>query len=212
MRDTQHSLLRGLYLITPDVSDLGTLQAAVSPVLGAASVVQLRCKSESAAIRLAQAQWLRAASAECGVLMIVNDDVVLAHAVAADGVHLGREDGGIEAARAVLGAGAIIGASCYADFERARQAWDAGATYVAFGAVFASPTKPNAARAPLSLFGQARTAGMLSVAIGGITPETIGSVVEAGADMAAVISGIYEADDPVHAAAMCAAAFHPSEK
>lgn len=211
MRDPLHTALRGLYLITPDVSDLSMLQAAVTPVLGAAAVVQLRCKSESAAMRLAQAQWLRAASADCSVPMIVNDDVALAQAVGADGVHLGRDDGGIEAARAVLGPGAIIGASCYADFARARQAWAAGATYVAFGAVFPSPTKPKAARAALSLFGQARLEGMLSVAIGGITPETIGSVVEAGADMAAVISGIYEADDPVFAAAMCAAAFHSSE-
>ena len=202
---------RGLYLITPDVSSLAELRAAVEPVLAFAVMIQLRCKSNQSATRRAQAQWLRTATVARSIPLIVNDDVELGLAVAAEGVHLGREDGSIQAARLALGDQAIIGASCYDDFALAERAWQDGADYVAFGAVFPSPTKPDAACAPLSLFQRARDADMHSVAIGGITPETIGSVVAAGADMTAVISGIYEAVDPQRAAALCAAAFNSNQ-
>lgn len=209
MRNARQTLPRGLYLISPEVDSVAALRAAVGPVLAHASMIQSRCKSKVPGEPLRQAQWLRAESARLGIPLIVNDDVALAVAVSAEGVHLGRDDGAIAHAREALGASAWIGASCYADFARAVEAWQAGADYVAFGAVFASPTKPLAATAPLDLFQRARAAGMHSVAIGGITPETMDAVVGAGADMAAVISGIYAADDPARAAAMCAAAFKP---
>lgn len=207
MRKPDPRLRRGLYLISPDVASVKELQKLLLPVLGSAVLVQLRCKSATTAARLAQAECLRAATIDQGIPLIINDDVALAQAVAADGVHLGREDGAIAAARETLGPDAIIGASCYGDFALAQSAIALGADYTAFGAVFPSPTKPLAPAAPLGLFKRASQAGMHSVAIGGITPETIDSVVEAGAGMAAVISGIYDAVDPIAAAARCAGAF-----
>src|SRR6185312_14152545 len=105
------------------------------------------------------------------VPLIVNDDVALAFAVGAAGVHLGRDDDDVAAARAALGAGAIIGVSCYDSLERARAAAAAGADYVAFGAFFPSPTKPQAVRASLDLLRQSATLGVPRVAIGGITPD-----------------------------------------
>ena len=207
MRKSDPRLRRGLYLISPDVASVTELQKLVLPVLGSAALIQLRCKTATARARLAQAEYLRAATVDQGIPLIINDDVALALAVAADGVHLGREDGAIAVARESLGNDAIIGASCYGDFALAQSAIASGADYVAFGAVFPSPTKPLAPTAPLGLLKQASEAGMHSVAIGGITPETIDSVVDAGADMAAVISGIYDAVDPVAAAARCAGAF-----
>ncbi len=207
VRESSVHVPRGLYLITPATDSLSALQSAVLPVYTQAVLIQLRCKSPDARLCKAQAEWLRMLTLEHGIPFIVNDDIELAFAVRADGVHLGREDGAIETARRALGAEAMIGASCYNDFALAEAAWQRGANYVAFGAVFGSPTKPQAPRASLDLFKQARAAGMHSVAIGGITPETIDKVVEAGADLAAVISGIYAAADPAIAAAHCAAAF-----
>jgi thiamine-phosphate pyrophosphorylase len=138
---------------------------------------------------------LRAATREFGALLIVNDSLPLALDVEADGVHLGGEDGDLAAARAALGDDGILGASCYADFEHARAAARSGADYVAFGAVFASPTKPRAVRADLSLFARCRAElGLPACAIGGITRENAAAVVAAGADMLAVISDIFQAD------------------
>ena len=118
----------------------------------------------------------------------------------ADGVHLGRDDGDIAAARARLGEHAILGASCYDQLPLARAAIAAGADYVAFGAVCPSATKPNAVRAPLSLFADSATLGAPRVAIGGITPANAGEIVAAGADMLAVIGGVFDAEDPLAAA------------
>ena len=124
------------------------------------------------------------------MLFIVNDDLELARAVQADGVHLGADDGDLAAARAAL-PNALIGASCYADLERARAAVGQGADYIAFGSVFASPTKPQAVRAPLGLFAQAQTLGVPTVAIGGITRANCAEVRTAGAHACAVISDLF---------------------
>ena len=104
------------------------------------------------------------------------------------------------AARAALGDGALVGASCYDDIARARRAVAFGATYVAFGAFFPSPTKPNARRADPALLDAAASLGVPRVAIGGITPDNAPSLVAAGADLVAVIGGVFEAPDPVAAA------------
>ena len=140
---------------------------------------------------------LRDACAETGVAFIVNDDARLAHALHADGVHLGEHDGGIPEARTLLGDAAIIGISCYDDLQRARDAAAAGADYIAFGAFFPSPTKPNARRASPALLRDSADLGIPRVAIGGITPDNARPLVEAGADLIAVISGIFDAPDPV---------------
>ena len=195
--------LRGLYALTPETPDAADCLARVEAALrGGVRIVQYRDKSADAARQRATAQALRALTRDAGALLIVNDSLPLALAVDADGVHLGGDDGDLAAARRALGPGRILGASCYADFERARAAARAGADYVAFGAVFASPTKPHAVRADLALFGRCRDELCVpSCAIGGITRDNAAAVVAAGADLLAVISDIFQADDAAAIAA-----------
>jgi thiamine-phosphate pyrophosphorylase len=191
---------RGLYLVTPDMPDTGPLLARVRPLLPHAACLQYRNKAADAALRSEQAAALADAARIAGVPFIVNDDVELAARVKADGVHLGEHDGPIAGARARLGRDAIVGVSCYDDPERARAAAEAGADYLAFGAFFPSPTKPNARRATPALLREARHLGLPLVAIGGITPDNAAPLVDAGADLLAIVSGVFDAPDPVAAA------------
>src|SRR5205814_9823030 len=131
---------------------------------------------------------------EFGVPVIINDDVQLALELGAGGAHLGRDDGDLGRARARLGS-RILGASCYNDLALARAAVAAGADYVAFGSMFASPTKPQAVRAPLGLFREAKPLGIPLVAIGGITLDNAPQLIAAGADLLAVLSDLFEARD-----------------
>ena len=195
------SPLQGLYGIT-DGAPLPQLQSSVEAAIrGGARLIQYREKSADAVRRTAEARTLRELCRGHGVLFMVNDDVELAAAVGADGVHLGKDDGQIDEARVRLGPRAIIGVSCYDSLERASQAAHDGADYVAFGSFFASSSKPAAVRAPLSLLTEARSRlGIPLCAIGGITPANGGELVRAGADMLAVIQGLFGAAD-VQAAA-----------
>jgi thiamine-phosphate pyrophosphorylase len=191
--------LRGLYAITPETqntADAANGLARVRAILrGGARIVQHRDKSGDVARQREMAMALRALTRDFGALLIVNDSLPLALAVEADGVHLGGDDGDLAVAREALGQDRILGASCYANFDRARAAARAGADYVAFGAVFASPTKPRAVRADLGLFRRCRDElGVPACAIGGITLDNAASVVAAGADMLAVITDIFQAD------------------
>ncbi|HDS1558521.1 thiamine phosphate synthase [Stenotrophomonas sp. TWI169] len=189
---------RGVYLITPDEPDTARLLARTAPLLAAgATWLQYRNKTASDALRLEQATALQALCAEHGVPLIVNDDPVLARAVGAAGVHLGGTDGDIASARALLGADAIIGASCYDQLANAEAAAAAGASYVAFGAFFPTTTKITTSRAHIDLLRQSAALGVPRVAIGGLTPDNVGPLIEAGADLVAVVSGIYAAADPV---------------
>ncbi|GHC00429.1 thiamine phosphate synthase [Thermomonas carbonis] len=190
----------GLYLITPDDPDPARLLARTTPLLPFASCLQLRNKVMDAAQLRDAGRSLRDACSDASVPFIVNDDAALAAELGADGVHLGEEDGGIALARALLGDAAIIGASCYDDIERARRLAAEGADYLAFGAFFPSPTKPQARRASLQLLRDSAGLGLPRVAIGGITPDNGGSLVTAGADLIAVISGVFDAPDPIAAA------------
>jgi len=194
------TLRTGLYLITPDDPDGERLLARTLPLLPFASCLQLRNKVMEADALRAVGSLLRDACAQAGVVFIVNDDPRLAHALAADGVHLGEHDGAIVEARTLLGDGAIIGASCYDELQRAREAVAAGADYVAFGAFFPSTTKPGARRATIDLLRDSAGLGVPRVAIGGITPDNARPLVDAGADLVAVISGVFDAADPVAAA------------
>jgi thiamine-phosphate pyrophosphorylase len=193
--------LRGLYAITPALADTEALAARVEQCLtGGALLLQYRAKHAPADLALAQARRLAALCRAHGVPFVVNDSIELALACGADGVHLGRDDAEARTARRAFPRG-IVGVSCYADPERARAAAAAGADYVAIGSVFASTTKPGAVRAPLELLARAREAGGLPVvAIGGITPHNAAQAIAAGADMLAVISAVFEAED-VRAAA-----------
>lgn len=195
-----NTLRRGLYAITPDEPSTERLLARVEPVLAAgASCLQYRNKVASRALRHEQAVPLLALCRRHGVPMIVNDDAELAAVIGADGVHLGGDDGDPARARMRLGAGAIIGVSCYDSLERAVTATSRGASYVAFGSFHPSSTKPHARRADRSLLGASSSLGAPRVAIGGITPANAHALVAAGADLVAVISGIFDAADPTAA-------------
>jgi thiamine-phosphate pyrophosphorylase len=176
-------------------------------VLDYAVLVQYRNKSVDAAARRKQAEALMHLCRRASVPLIVNDDLALTQAIDAEGVHLGEHDGDIAAARALLGPQALIGASCYDDLNRAHAAAAAGASYLAFGAFFPSSTKPNARRATLELLRDSAALGLPRVAIGGITPDNARSLVEAGADLLAVISGVFDAADPRAAARAYRACF-----
>jgi thiamine-phosphate pyrophosphorylase len=202
-----HGMPSGLYLITPDETDDARLLARVEPVLAHAVCLQYRNKRAAAAQRARQAGALRDACARRGIPFIVNDDASLAASVGADGVHLGEHDGAIAAARALLGNDATIGVSCYDDIDLAGIAAAQGADYLAFGAFFPSPTKPRARRASLDQVRAARRLELPLVAIGGITPDNAPALVAAGIDLVAVISGVFEAADPVAAARAYSACF-----
>ncbi|AKK68714.1 thiamine phosphate synthase [Xanthomonas translucens] len=199
---------RGIYLITPDEADGERLLARVAPLLGHGPTwLQYRNKRADTAQRLAQATALQALCAQAGVPLIVNDDVALAQAVGAAGVHLGEDDGDLAAARAALGADALIGASCYDDLTLARAAAAAGASYVAFGAFFATRSKLTTRRADPGLLRDAAALGLPRVAIGGVMPDNGHALVSAGADLLAVISGVFDADDSRAALAAYRACF-----
>lgn len=197
----------GLYAITPDETDTPRLLARVDAALAAGvALLQYRNKRIEPAARRPQAEALRALCERYAVPLIVNDDWRLAAEIGADGAHLGEHDGELRAARKALGPAAILGASCYDSLDLARDAVDAGASYVAFGAFFPSPTKPHARRASLGLLRDTAAWGVPRVAIGGITPDNGRVLAEAGCELLAVISGVFDAADPaaaVHAYHRC---------
>lgn len=189
---------RGVYLITPDEADTARLLARTAPLLATgATWLQYRNKTADAALQLQQATALQALCAQHAVPLIINDDPLLARAAGAAGVHLGGTDGDIGAARALLGPAAIIGASCYDQLANAERAVAAGASYVAFGAFFATATKVTSSRATVDLLRQSAVLGVPRVAIGGLSPDNVGPLIDAGADLVAVVSSVFAADDPV---------------
>ena len=190
-------VIKGLYALTPDSTDTADLLRRVRLALsGGVRVLQYRNKIANPALRLTQAQALRAVTREFGVTLIVNDDAQLAARVDADGVHLGATDGEIKTARALLGNNRLIGVSCYNQLSLAHSAVLAGADYVAFGACYSSGVKPDAAVATLDLLRDARAElSVPIVAIGGISAENGAVLVQAGADALAVISAVFDAAD-----------------
>jgi thiamine-phosphate pyrophosphorylase len=207
--------LTGLYLLTND-SRTGADALAdkvAAAIRGGVSLVQYRDKGPDTARRHSEALALRQLTRAAGIPLLINDDIALAAAVGADGVHLGRDDGDITTARAALPAGSLVGVSCYNEFERAREAAAAGADYVAFGSFFASPTKPHAPRAEPGLLRRARQElAVPTVAIGGISPENGAALVAAGADMLAVIDAVFGAVDITAAASAFSRCFDLPEE
>jgi len=202
--------LAGLYALTPDLADTAALSARTDLALsGGASAIQYRNKDASAELRLQQATSLRALCSARGAIFIVNDDVELARAVGADGVHLGRDDASVAAARARLGPAAIVGVSCYDELARAEAAIAAGSDYIAFGSFYPSRVKPNAVRPSLRLIteAKARWPEISIVAIGGINAANATPLIAAGADAVAVISALYDAPDVLLAARALVACF-----
>lgn len=184
--------IAGLYAITPDLADTELLcQMVDASILGGARIVQYRNKVADEKLRLQQASALLEICRKNQVPLIINDHVELCLSIDADGVHIGGDDGNIAAIKNMIGEDKLLGVSCYGEFARAEAAEKAGADYVAFGACFASNTKPNAPRAELSLFNQVKPLNIPSVAIGGITLQNAHLAKQAGADAIAVIGELF---------------------
>ena len=205
--------LRGLYAITdPRFQDSDDLAGAVaSAIAGGARIVQYRDKSTDHIRRLLEAREILAVCRDAGVPLLINDDLELAMAIGADGVHLGQGDGDPVEARRRLGPNRLLGVTCHDRLELAQEAAALGADYVAFGSFFPSTIKPEAVPAEIGLLHRAaRETGLPVVAIGGISPENGAALVAAGADMLAVISAVFGAQDVEAAARAFQPAFEPS--
>ena len=191
--------IKGLYAIT-DTANLSSelMLTRTEEILRAgAKLLQYRNKQANENTRIAEAEQLLDLCRKYSVPLIINDDISLAVQIGADGVHLGKTDSSIANARERLGNKAMVGCSCYNDLDRAQLVSKSGADYIAFGAFFPSPTKPGAAHATADIIQTAKQKFDLPVvAIGGITPENGQSLIAAGADMLAVISGLYASNDP----------------
>ena len=191
---TKKNALHGLYVLsdrqlTPPSQLSDNIEQAL---LGGCRIVQYRDKSEQHDLRLQQATDLKRLCEQYQALFIINDDIELACQSGADGVHLGKDDNALALARERLGQKSIIGISCYNELDLAINAELQGADYVAFGSFFASTIKPQAPRADLELLRLARLKLKIPVvAIGGIEHENAGRLIDAGADMLAVISAVF---------------------
>lgn len=190
--------LKGLYAITdPDLVGRIDLVAQVEQVLIAGTqMLQYRAKGSNSAQHAQTALDLLNLCHQHNVPLIINDDLELAVAIGADGVHLGRDDPDPAYARKLLGSDAIIGLSCYNSFDRAVMAQELALSYAAFGRFFPSTSKPEAVKADPELLTRAHhQLDIPLVAIGGITPENGAQLIQAGADMLAVIQGIFGQPD-----------------
>lgn len=183
--------LSGLYAITAPELTPDIFSACEQALAGGARLIQYRNKQADAITRFKQVKQLLPLCHEYGARLIVNDESTLAKASGADGVHLGQSDGDIKAARDLLGPDKLIGVSCHGSLALAQQAVAAGADYVAFGRFFASFTKPKAEAADLDVLTQARTLGVPVIAIGGIDATNGAQLLAAGADLLAVIHGVF---------------------
>ncbi len=185
---------QGLYAITDSIliSPENLVEAVAFAIQGGAQMIQYRHKGGAPEQRQWEASDINNMCRALGVPLIINDDVELAAQVMAAGVHLGRDDADVAAARAKLGPRAIIGVSCYNDLQRAIDAEKAGADYVAFGSFFPSRVKPDAVKAEVALLKEAKQKLTIPVvAIGGITADNGRQLIDAGADMLAVITEVF---------------------
>lgn len=187
--------LRGLYAITDSQLLAGKFLPYVEAALdGGVTLLQYRDKSTDEARRLREAEALRVLCERYKTQLIINDDAELAARLGV-GVHLGQTDGPLTPARSLLGSRAIIGSTCHAQLELAEQAAREGASYVAFGRFFNSNTKPGAPAADVALLERARPLLHLPIAvIGGITLDNAAPLVAHGADLLAVIHGLFGAE------------------
>lgn len=183
-----------LYLITPPAFEPHGFGETLAGALDAGDVasLQLRLKGvDDDGIRRATEQLMPVCQSR-DVAFLINDRPDLAAELGADGVHIGQEDAGYDAARGLLGPGRIVGVTCHASRHLAMGAAEAGADYVAFGAFFPTGTKEAKGPADLELLRWWSEVMIVpSVAIGGITPENCRPLVEAGADFLAVVAGVW---------------------
>ena len=207
----QYPNLRGLYAITDGslLSHNKLKDTVEQAILGGAQVIQYRDKQSAPQTRKQQALELVTLCNAHQVPCIINDDIELAKAVNAHGIHIGKDDNTIKETRNFLGHDALIGVSCYNSLELAQIAETGGADYVAFGSFYSSSTKPQAVKADLKLLQEAKNQIKIPVvAIGGITPGNAAALINAGADMLAVINAIFGQPDVYRASKQFADLFN----
>lgn len=187
--------MKGLYLVTPNWDDTASLIDATGQALRAgAALVQYRHKSADPEQRREQAAQLLALCRRHQRPFIINDYIELCLELGADGVHVGGTDASVAEARKALGAGKIVGASCYGDRQLARDASAGGASYIAFGGFYPSKVKQYPVTTPPDIVSWAKAEIALPcIVIGGMTPENAAPLVARGADMVAAISSVYGA-------------------
>jgi thiamine-phosphate pyrophosphorylase len=191
-----------LYLISPlEVGGDFPVRLEEALTAGPVAAFQFRVKGIDQHKAAELAAPLQEICARHDVAFIVNDSISLAKRIGADGVHLGQEDGDPREARDILGRDAQIGVTCHNSRHLAMEAAEAGADYVAFGAFFPTSTKEVKHQAEVEtveLWSQFTE--VPCVAIGGITTQNAGEVINAGADFIAVSSGVWNhADGPAAA-------------
>ncbi|MBY0240895.1 MAG: thiamine phosphate synthase [Burkholderiaceae bacterium] len=193
--------MQGLYLVTPNWDDTVKLLSVTEQALSAGvGILQYRHKDAGIDLRIEQATALQELCRRYRVPFIINDHIDLALQLDADGVHVGGTDTKVAQVRALLGAGKIIGASCYGDLQLARDAEAAGASYVAFGGFYPSLVKQYAVTTQPSIIDAALAQVALPhCVIGGMTPDNAAPLVARGAHMVAAITSVYQAVDPAGA-------------
>ncbi len=188
--------LRGLYAVTDSRLLAGKFLSYVEAALdGGVTLLQYRDKSGDESKRLREATALLKLCEQYKTRLIINDDAEVAARLGV-GVHMGQTDGSLTDARALLGHKAIVGATCHGSLAMAEKAKADGATYLAFGRFFNSTTKPDAPAIELDVLAQARARFNMPIAvIGGITLENAPQLVEHGADLLAVVHGLFGAEN-----------------
>ncbi|HRN81233.1 MAG TPA: thiamine phosphate synthase [Nitrosomonas europaea] len=191
------SAVSGLYAITPDMADTGQLYDAVHQALaGGVNWLQYRNKAADSRLRRVQAAEIHLLCKHFQVPLIVNDHLDLAMEIDAEGLHVGGDDISPVMARCYFGRDKIIGISCYNQLNRAIEAEEAGADYVAFGAFYPSMTKTGTYQAPIELLTAAKKKlGIPVVAIGGIDLDNAGMLIASGCDAVAVSQALFGAQD-----------------
>lgn len=195
--------ISGPYAITPDLNQTNDLLNKTRQVLeGGVKLVQYRNKSANESLRREQAKLLLSLCREHNALLIINDHLEIAIEIDADGVHVGKNDVSVSAAKNQLGQNKIVGTSCYNQLDLAMQAQKDGADYIAFGAFFSSLTKPNAVSVSISLVNQAQKALSIPiVGIGGIQLTNARTVIQSGCAAIAVCHDLFQAENIKAAAA-----------
>jgi len=192
-------LIRGIYGILPaDLEMADLLERAEAALKGGVKTLQFRDKKQGYKHQLKRANALRELTARYSAKLIVNDSIQLAQETGADGVHLGKGDiENLAVLRSEAGEALILGVTCRADAAFGKHALDAGADYLSFGAVFPTTSKPEVPTIGLPRLQKARQLfpDANIVAIGGITLEEIPAVKSTGVDAAAIISGLFAAND-----------------
>ncbi|HLT62888.1 MAG TPA: thiamine phosphate synthase [Pseudohongiella sp.] len=197
---TTDSLFKGVYAITDDklIPEDRLIEVCEHALRGGVRLLQYRSKetSKSFSRRREEAAALTTLCNRYGACLLVNDDIDLCQAAEAHGVHLGQKDGSVPEARWRLGPQAIIGVTCHNRDDLVLAAEKQGATYAALGRFFPSNTKPEASAASIEDLKRIRSQTRLPlVAIGGVTADNGSEVLEAGADMLAVIHYLFSAED-----------------